>query len=102
VRPLSTIAYHGLSFVALLVHLYLVVIVFVTLILTVPPRMELPGLLLKLVVVAGWIGLLAFGFLQWLRRHWLVLGTPLIALVSWWVSNSSWEAWIGWSLNWGY
>jgi hypothetical protein len=84
VRLLSAIAYHGFSLLALLVHLYLAIIVAVTVIPTVPPGMELPGLLLKLVVVAGWVALLAFGLLQWLRRRWLVFGVPFIALVSWW------------------
>ena len=71
-RLLAAAAYHGLSLLALLVHLYLVVIVAVTLILTVPPGMAVPGLLLRLVVAAGWVVLLAFGLLLWLRRRWLV------------------------------
>lgn len=101
-RLLAAAAYHGLSLLVLLVHLYLLVIVVVTLILTVPPGMELPGLLLKLVVAAGWVALLAFGLLLWMRRRWLVLGVPLVALVGWGVINAIGQGWIGWSLNSGY
>jgi hypothetical protein len=98
----SAVAYHGLSLLALLAHLYLVVIVLVTLILTVPAGMELPGLLLKATVAIGWVALLALGLLLWLQRRWLVLGVPIVALVGLAVINAIGQEWIGWSLNWGY
>ena len=101
-RLASAVAYHGLSLIALLVHPYLVVIVAVTLILTVPPGMEVPGLLLKLLVAVGWVVLLALGLLLWLRRRWLVLGVPLLALAGWAVINAVGQGWVGWSLNVGY
>ena len=65
----SAVAYHGLAVIALLIHfLAFGLYVLITMALTAPPDMELPAVIVKLIIVAGWVVLLGFGLSEW-RGH---------------------------------
>lgn len=98
----TTIRYHALALLALLVHLSTAIYVLLAMALTVPSGMEVVGLVWKLVVVATWFVVLGAAIPQWLRRRWVVVLFPLITIVCFGILNMIGTDLIGTFLNWGY
>lgn len=98
----SAVAYHGLAVIALLIHfLAFGLYVLITMALTAPPDMELPAVIVKLIIVAGWVVLLGFGLSEWRGHRWGVVAVPLLAVAFFWIVGSIGRAWIGWYIDMG-